>query len=346
MEIVAEADEFNLGKAFYDAYRQYDKLLKDSGDATPAQEDLDKLLTELKAIAWRVDQLRLFSPNEELEEINTADLKFLLVPFMLGETQAATQDMMKRLPALRSALVFWRTFAQHCERLGVAHADDLKALCRPPDEQLNPNAKRDEKIERYKRSKELDQKARWLFKKRKMVAGDEYSWGHSAFDEDLERDLLMALLGRGLAMTVDQVGSAESELPMLEMMMARGGPGAPPPAKPPPPAEKPWCVRLQDKSELQNFYLQQVFQPDIPMPTMTLAECAEIEMKQAREAQEKKVEQERRQHYEDADRWWSGDRYGSKEDYEDEEKTYKDRSWDDWKDAHPYGSGNKMHNCS
>merc|ERR1711971_722479 len=150
------------------AYRQYDVLLKSSENSTPTQEDLDKLMTLLKAIAWRVDKLRLFSPNEELEDINTADLRFLLVPFMLGEVSAATQDMNQRLPALRSALVFWRTFVQHCERLGCAHTEDVKALGRMPSEQLNANAKRDEKIARYKWSKELDQKAAWLFKKRKM----------------------------------------------------------------------------------------------------------------------------------------------------------------------------------
>lgn len=25
-----------------------------------------------------------------------------------------------------------------------------------------------------------------------------------------------------------------------------------------------------------------------------------------------------------------------------EEAVYQDRAWDDWKDAHPFGSGNKM----
>jgi hypothetical protein len=321
-------------------------LLKSSESSTPTQEDLDKLMTLLKAIAWRVDKLRLFSPNEELEDINTADLRFLLVPFMLGEVAAATQDMNQRLPALRSALVFWRTFVQHCERLGVADTEDIKALGRLPSEQPNANVKRDEKIARYKRSKELDQKAAWLFKKRKMAAGDQYSWAHTAFDEDLERDLILALLGRGVAVTVDQVASAEAELPMLEMMMARGGPGAPPPPKPEVPQERPWVVRIQDKAELQRIFLEQVFQPDIPMPTMSLAEYAEIEMSQAREAQEAKKEREREQLTYEADRWWNGDRYGTKEDFEDEEKTYKDRSWDDWKDEHPYGSGNKMANVS
>merc|ERR1719329_1949074 len=134
-------------------------------------------------------------------------------------------------------------------------------------------------------------------------------------------------------------------------MMARGGPGAGPPARyeEEPPREKPWCVRIQDKAELQRLFLEQVFQPDIPMPTMSLAEAADIEMEEAREKQREKDEAQWRQQSEEVgtyggDRWWDGDRYGSKEDYEDEKKTYKDRDWDDWKDEHPYGSGNKKGN--
>jgi len=35
-------------------------------------------------------------------------------------------------------------------------------------------------------------------------------------------------------------------------------------------------------------------------------------------------------------------RQGAREDEEDDQKTYKDRKWDDWKDHHPWGEGNKM----
>lgn len=276
----------------------------------------------------------------------------MLVPFLLGETSAATQDMSTRLAVLRGALVYWRTFVQLGERFKLFNSEDLQALGRAPDERLEANKKRDEKIARYKRTKELDQKAAWLFKKKRIAAGDEFCWGHAAFDEDLERDLILALIGKAASETADHVASTEAELPMLEMMMARGGPGAGRPARSEePPAEKPWCVRIQDKSELQKLFLQQVFQPDIPMPTMSLAEYADNEMAQAREKKEATANDQFMQRAAEVsayggDRWFDGDRYGSKEDYEEygDAKTKKDRDWADWKDEHPFGSGNKKGN--
>lgn len=61
-----------------------------------------------------VSSLGLFSPNEEADDISTADLKYLLTPFFLAELQAETDE---RDPALRKA------------RLQAAHASyDRHAL--------------------------------------------------------------------------------------------------------------------------------------------------------------------------------------------------------------------------
>jgi len=342
---IPEADEFSLSTSFYDSYKMYSKLVKDPDADKPEQEDLDKLLRLLKAIAWHADRLRLFSPNEEQEDINTADLKFLLVPFLLAETVYATQDMSLRVTALREAIVYWRAFAHDCERLKVGHGSDLQAIGRDINAPLDPNTKRQEKIERYRRSKDLDQQVAYLFGKKREVVGDEFRWGSSGtFDEDMERDLVMALLGRASASSAENSASAAAELPMLEMMMARGGPGVGPPVEQPAPAEKPWVVRINDKSELHKLYMDQVFQPTVALPTIGLAEVADYEMGLQREQQERGALKNRAMVAEEDDRWCSGDRYGAKEEEEDERKTLKDRNWDDWKDEHPWGAGNKMAN--
>merc|ERR1719330_908983 len=145
---IADADEFKLSHQFYDAYKLYQKLLK-SEDAPPSQADLDGLAGMLKAIARRVGQLRLFSPNEELDDVSTADLKFLLLPHMLGDTVAATRDMANRPAALRQSLVFWRGFAADCQRLKIAHDEDSRAIDRGPEDATDAMTKRDEKIARY-----------------------------------------------------------------------------------------------------------------------------------------------------------------------------------------------------
>jgi len=343
---VPEADEFKLSVEFYDAYKAFTTMLQ-SNKAQPEQADLDKLRQKVKAIAYFVARLRLFSPNEELDDINTCDLKFLLVPYMLAEVTSQQTDMTERLQALRQSIIFWQAFAHDCSRLGIAHTEDSKAIDADPEARYDAATKRDEKIARYKRCKELDEKTAYLFEKKKKALGDELKWGgyNGNFDEDMERELVLALLGRAVASSAENIWSAQQEVPMLEMMMARGGPGAPPPKKAPP-AEKPFIMKIQDKAELMKIYQEMVFQCPYQLPTMTLAEAADIEMADAQQRQQSQDERQWRTQYDEHQRYSGGDRYGRQEDEEDDKATYKARDWDDWKDEHPWGSGNKMANVS
>merc|ERR1712125_294307 len=100
-------------------------------------------------------------------------------------------------------MVFWRAFVADCDRLKIAHSEDVSALDRDPEARLDPATKRDEKIARFKRSKELDQKAEFLFSRKQACLGDRFRWGCDGdFDEDMERELVLSLLGRAVAATV------------------------------------------------------------------------------------------------------------------------------------------------
>lgn len=340
------ADEFQLAHEFYDIYRACDRIAKRDGDDFPEQQDLEGLASRIRAVAFRVRELRLFSPNEELDDISTADLKFLLVPFLLAQVTSATRDLSRRLEWLRNALVFWRGFAADCQRLGIGHDADLRAIDRSPEDALDPASKRTEKVERYRRSKELDTKVAYLFSRKREVLGDEYLWGAGgAFDEDMERELILALLSRAVGKAAEEIASTEQELPMLEMMLERGGPGgAPEPPRQYAASEKPWVLRIQDKAELTKLYQEMVFQCPYQLPTISLAECADYEISKVQEQKQRQAEQEQAAAAEEADRWWGGDRQGAREAAEEEQQVYKDRDWDDWKDEHPYGCGNKMAN--
>jgi len=336
-----DSDEYSLSHEFYDAYKNYRLKLCSDADP-PEQQDLDDLVSQLKGIAFHVVKLRLFSPNEELEDISTTDLKYLLVPYLLAEVTASTRDMDVRYAALKRALLYWRAFAADCDRLKVAHADDLKAIDR--EFALDPASKRDEKIARYKRSKELDEKVAFMFGKKREVLGDEYHWGAGAsFDEYMERELILSLIARAVASIPDSIYSTEQELPLLEQMMARGGPGKGPKEKPPPP-EKPYIVRIQDRAELERIYREMVFQNPHALPTISLAEAADMEMQEMHEREAERAERQRYAEAEEGDRWWHGDRYGAKDDDDEEKKLYKDRDFDAFKDDNPWGSGNKMAN--
>ena len=69
------------------------------------------MLCTQEAIRWlqsasqRVASLGLFSPNEQADDIATADLKYLLVPYLLGEAQSrnSTRDRIARMQHLEDA---------------------------------------------------------------------------------------------------------------------------------------------------------------------------------------------------------------------------------------------------
>lgn len=236
-------------------------------------------------------------------------------------------------------------FSDTCQRLDIAHKDDVKTLEREETQSLTAAENRDEKIARYRRSKELNEKVEWFFRRKKRATGDAFKWGCSSeFDESMERDLILALLSQAVSSTANNVPLAKYELKMLEEMERRGGPSKHPPPPPKEPVEKPWVVRIQDKSELYKLYKDQVFQPHIPLPTMTLAELADREMAEVQERETRTRVVKQFSEAEARERYYNGDRDGTRENDEDEEKAVKDRNWDDWKDEHPKGSGNKNWN--
>ena len=58
-----------------------------------------------------MDTLGLFSPNEQADDVATADLKYLLVPYLLAEAQSrdSTQDKALHLQRLEEAASSLRT---------------------------------------------------------------------------------------------------------------------------------------------------------------------------------------------------------------------------------------------
>ena len=79
---------------------------------------------------------------------------------------------------------------------------------------------------------------------------------------------------------------------------------------------------------------QKVFQPGHSMPTMTMDEYADYAMKMYGDMEKRQKEaDEAKKREEEKDQ--------DKDDMLDQQ-TLKDRAWDDWKDEHEKGAGNKM----
>eukprot|EP00002_Diphylleia_rotans_P040506 TRINITY_DN960_c0_g1_i5.p1 TRINITY_DN960_c0_g1~~TRINITY_DN960_c0_g1_i5.p1 ORF type:complete len:230 (-),score=61.70 TRINITY_DN960_c0_g1_i5:139-828(-) len=198
---------------------------------------------------------------------------------------------------------------------------------------------RAEKLGRYQREKAANAKMEVILKREeealKAAGGDPEMIENIGLEEEVVREFVLASIDMGVSKTIGELKMIEQEFEVLKMMAARPLPPSSQPPRGPQPSDKPITVQhipkqgppqvvnLSDRIKLQ----QQVFQPGHRLPTMTVDEYVHEEIQKrgilTGKGDEKKEEDEDSEDEEVSDR-----------------KTYKARSWDDWKDHNPRGAGN------
>ena len=113
-------------------------------------------LAKLAACQVMVRAQNVFSPNEDADDIKTADLKYLLLPHLNADMmlrQATPGGAADRLKLLAPALAEWNVFVTELENKGLVSPEDLVVLQREDGARLDAAMLRDEKIARLKRDK-------------------------------------------------------------------------------------------------------------------------------------------------------------------------------------------------
>lgn len=84
------------------------------------QVRVKRAINLLEEASRMVAQLELFSRNEELEEIATADLKYLLLPALLGALIMKQTTRDKRLEMVQRARAHFVDFLRRCKEYNVS----------------------------------------------------------------------------------------------------------------------------------------------------------------------------------------------------------------------------------
>uniref|UniRef100_H2Y424 Immunoglobulin-binding protein 1 n=1 Tax=Ciona savignyi TaxID=51511 RepID=H2Y424_CIOSA len=249
-----------------------------------------------------VEQLGLFSHNEDVDEIATQDLRYLLLGAISGHlTMKKKIDLYGRVELLRDAREFYVEFLKLCRDYGgdfPSNPPDMKSLTR----------NRDAKIAKYKQSKALDE----------QISGLAASLD---IDENCRRYWLL-VVERWLYDVVDEVSGIDMEITMLSKMHDFPRSHIEEERKKCRENIKPVKPFVLTKDKLQAA----VFGAGYPsLPTVTLDEYYEREVAAGRlpAAHEDPTED---QHSDD--------------DFSDK-KLLKQREMDDWKDDHRRGAGNR-----
>ncbi|GAB9472596.1 Wrky transcription factor 19 [Globisporangium polare] len=271
-----------------------------------------------------------------------------------GKGNDQLRNILYRIKFLREADVFHTQFLDRAEKMGILQEKKRREQYERVDAKKFALS-RDEKIQRFQMQREMEKKLEEVARRKQQQSGKKPGSNGQAdeeedfdFDDDmdeLEREQLMAFIQLAVIKSMDEQMSINQEREMLETMVRMNAKTErkdlftdahrPPP---PPQGQGISVTHINPQFEMRRETVKSgVFQPGHRLPTMSLEAYADMEYADAKERQER--EQEGSQ---------APRRYDQLAEDGDEdnlalvdEATYKDRSWDDWKDANPRGIGNK-----
>ncbi|XP_028922919.2 immunoglobulin-binding protein 1 [Ornithorhynchus anatinus] len=327
----AEASRPRLPELLEQGWRLLDEVEASSEPAAARQvQDKVKLgLSLLDQAARMVEQLDLFSRNEELEEVASADLKYLLVPALRGALTLKQVVPGQRLEQVQRARAHFADFLKRCQDYQLTAAEPPAARpAGPPGARpglVAAAAHRRAKIERYKQKKEAESQLAAL---RGAVDGGRA-------DEEQLRAYYLLHVQKWVGTSLDEIESIDQEAEILRGRDQLGQQVGGTPGSPTPPPMKPF-VLTRDAAQAKVFGLGYP-----SLATMTVNEWYDQHEKwgalpdqgipgtPAGAAEEEERDQERKKEEEE-------------EEEEEEKALQKARGWDEWKDTHPRGYGNRQ----
>ncbi|XP_023058155.1 immunoglobulin-binding protein 1 isoform X1 [Piliocolobus tephrosceles] len=298
------------------------------------QEKVFKGLDLLEKAAEMLSQLDLFSRNEDLEEIASTDLKYLLVPAFQGALTMKQVNPSKRLDHLQRAREHFMNYLTQCHCYHVAEFELPKTKNNSAENHTANSSmaypslvamasQRQAKIERYKQKKELEHRLSAM--KSAVESGQA--------DDERVREYYHLHLQRWIDISLEEIESIDQEIKILRERDSSREASTSNSSRQERPPVKPFILT-------RNTAQAKVFGAGYPsLATMTVSDWYEQHRKYGalpdqgiakatpekfRKAAQQQEEQE------------------EKEEEDDEQTLHRAREWDDWKDTHPRGYGNRQ----
>ncbi|QSZ34453.1 hypothetical protein DSL72_006047 [Monilinia vaccinii-corymbosi] len=147
------------------------------------QEDIRNALSTYQECRQLADRLALFSSNETLDDINSSDIQYLVIPYRIADLgqRLCTTDTNKRKLILQEAKKCYESFLTqllHYEMLSTAEKKLYAEYQESPStfstvSTTDPTARRNTKIANYKLEKDLKKKLDFLAQNPAYLQNDE-----------------------------------------------------------------------------------------------------------------------------------------------------------------------------
>lgn len=356
---MSEPEPLSLRAAYTGAEAKRQVLENSPSNSSAFEESLLAALHLYEQCLQIASRISLFSPNETLEDLASADLQYLLLHYRIAELCMRISSRESRKATLQAASRHYDQYLKQLDNYDLLSKADAKLLEQYHDSPTtfstastsDPTARRAAKISRFKDEKALKQKLEYLQQNPTALENDEGAY----------RDLQLTNLNYCTHQTFASLESIAQELHILSLA---------PPTPPSDPGQEQQNADLRDRARgvggfserldtapaplsagmkgplldskgkpLRPFTLlgskrqdirDGVFRPDHSLPTMSIDEYLEEERKRGGiiegggEASGRKPEVD-------------------EDDYElADQATMKAREWDEYVEANPKGSGNTI----
>jgi hypothetical protein len=371
---MSEDKDLTISQKYRRAINQFVRLTESECgrmDSVSFQQSLTKLIDQFTTIKSIVDELKLFSNNETIDEVNTNYVAFLNVNYYLAKlyslwlmdsltsSQPSLANKAENLQKSKSLMIQYLHLVQDYGLLLPQQSkiiNSFKNSYNPSVEELmvgDAPSRRQDKIETFKRSRELKSKLQVLYDF--YGQNDDHENDKDSFlnfDEPVIKQIYLDQVQyliiqtfsalESLSMELQVLSKMPQELPQTEHITQRNDDkrlnskendyGFTTKLEKNPIASVKMSDILSKQGKiLQPFTItsnrqqlkQKVFGTGQVLPSMTVEEYLDYELQNGKMASE---DNSRKKESDD-------------EDYNSEDELEK-RLWDDWKDDNPKGSGN------
>jgi len=268
-----------------------------------------------------VDSSNMFSINENLDDYITSHIMYLAIPYYLGELylRLKTNNSEERLNNVIKSKVLLNSFIENGIRLGLISNDEKVSV---ESENLDAETKRNDKILRYRRETEIQDKLKSLIETRRNNF-------NLTPDEEFEREVSTLVVRSCLLKSINSISTLKQEEELLKFfaeMQKEGKKIEPPPEDKDRPFQKPIVIRSK-KQEIKEKALL----PGYNQPTLSVEQAGEIDLQECLEREQRQKEIKENNIVQE----FEEDEYTK-----NERELNQKREFDDWLDEHPKGSGN------
>ncbi|XP_012260373.2 immunoglobulin-binding protein 1b [Athalia rosae] len=345
-----DRDVESLSQIYEDAFALFNNINKtqEATNSPKVQSDVRKAMNMLENATRLVSLLNMFSTNENFDEVPTSDIKYLLLPALLGTLTLKICGSNDRLHIVEVAEIYFTDFLKRLRDYGVIDmeipeykSDEEKSVCK----QLSNTEKitsmvssRNAKLQRYKEQKELESRLQML----------QENMTNPNIDEESKREYYLTLIKSYVNQALQELSSIAAEKPIIEHMMKVGHTEFP--ASQNSKKFKAPAIKLQPIIITRDEVQKKVYGAGYPsLPVLTVQEFYEKRVKDGDWPDPSQKNQMGGKSLQD----FNNDRDGPKEeDIEDEAKEKqvelddpellaRTRAMDEYKDTHRRGWGNR-----